>query len=63
MSPLILKPLLIPCINDDTFLVKYNFIESKNRKNFNQVYKPFVLRSKESEEGNGNEVKGELYLY
>ena len=45
-----LKTLLIPCISDDAFMEKDSLEEKICGKDFNEVYKNFLLREKESEE-------------
>ena len=53
--------LIIPCINDDAFIDKKELEEPLSGKDFNQIYKSFIVQQKENEEKEVEDLKKKLY--
>ena len=53
--------LIIPCINDDAFIDKKELEEPLSGKDFNQIYKSFIVQQKEKEEKEVDDLKKKLY--
>ena len=53
--------LIIPCISDDTFIDKKELEEHLNGKNFNEIYKSFLIQQNEVQEKEKEELKNKLY--
>ena len=53
--------LLVPCISDDGFIDKNTLVEALPGKDFNEIYKSFVLVHEEMLEGEKEELKKKIY--
>ena len=53
--------LIIPCINDDAFIDKKELNEPLSGKDFNQIYKSFIVQQKENEEKEVDDLKNKIY--
>ena len=53
--------LLVPCINDDAFIDKNTLVEAIPGKDFNEIYKSFILVHEEMLEGEKEELKKKIY--
>ena len=53
--------LLVPCISDDAFIDKNTLVEALPGKDFNEIYKSFVLVHEEMLEGEKEELKKKIY--
>ena len=54
--------LVIPCISDDAFIDKKSLFEPISGKNFNEVYKSFIVQQSEMMEVQKEELKKEIVL-
>ena len=54
--------LIIPCIADDAFIDKSQLDEPISGKNFNEIYKSFLLIQNEKIEGEKEELKNEIFM-
>ena len=53
--------LIIPCINDDAFIDKKELEEPLIGKDFNEIYKSFLVQQKEEEQKEVEDLKNKLY--
>ena len=53
--------LLVPCISDDAFIDKNTLVEAIPGKDFNEIYKSFILVHEEMLEGEKEELKKKIY--
>ena len=53
--------LLVPCISDDAFIDKNSLVEAIPGKDFNEIYKSFILVHEEMLEGEKEELKKKIY--
>ena len=53
--------LLVPCINDDAFIDKNTLVEAIPGKDFNEIYKSFILVHEEMLEGEKEELKKTIF--
>ena len=53
--------LVIPCIPDDAFIDKKELFEPIAGKNFNEIYKSFIVAQNEKMEGEKEELKNEIF--
>ena len=53
--------LIIPCINDDAFIDKKELEEPLIGKDFNEIYKSFLVQQKEEEQKEVENLKNKLY--
>ena len=53
--------LIIPCINDDTFIDKKELIESLCGKNFNEFCKSYIVQKSEIEEKEKQDLQNKIY--
>ena len=54
--------LIVPCINDDAFIDKNELFEPISGKNFNEIYKSFLVKQNEKMEGEKEELKNEIFM-
>ena len=54
--------LLVPCISDDAFIDKNSLVEAIPGKDFNEIYKSFVLVHQEMLEGEKEELKKKILI-
>ena len=54
--------LIIPCIADDAFIDKSQLDEPISGKNFNEIYKSFLLIQNEKIEGEKEDLKNEIFM-
>ena len=54
--------LIIPCIADDAFIDKSQLDEPISGKNFNEIYKSYLLTQNEKMEGEKEELKNEIFM-
>ena len=54
--------LIVPCITDDAFMDKNELFEPISGKNFNEIYKSFILTQSEKMEGEKEDLKKEIYM-
>ena len=52
--------LIVPCISDDAFIDKNALIEPISGKNFNEIYKSYILVKEEIMEGEKEELKKQI---
>ncbi len=55
------KSLIVPCISDDAFLDKQTLIEPICGKDFNEIYKSFLLVQDEMKEKEKEELKNQIF--
>ena len=53
--------LLVPCISDDAFIDKNTLVEAIPGKDFNEIYKSFILVHEEMLEGEKEELKKKIF--
>ena len=53
--------LIVPCINDDAFIDKQTLVEPISGKEFNEIYKSFLLVREEMMEAEKEELKNQIY--
>ena len=54
--------LIVPCIADDAFIDKNSLFEPISGKNFNEIYKTFIIKRSEKMEEEKEELKKEIYF-
>jgi hypothetical protein len=53
--------LIVPCISDDAFIDKQTLVEPISGKEFNEIYKSFLLVREEMMEAEKEELKNQIY--